>query len=248
MIPLLVAIVGASLALAALAILRSFGARYRVGRLLVAAPSLSIAEALELARTGPPRYVHIRGRVSSQDVFPDEQDRPLVYRRRRLELAHDGGWRILREEREAVPFGLEDRADFIALDADALAEGLVVLSREATGRAADIPDGLPAGTAPNTPARQRIDQVSAVEHADAAGVPALDPEGRPVLTAGLGRPLILTTLERGEAMRVLAADGRGRLRAAAILLVLGCGLLLAALVGAVATALGLLAANPAWWL
>jgi hypothetical protein len=50
-----------------------------------------------------------------------------------------------------------------------------------------------------------IQQVSAVEHAVVAGVPATVPgSGEPTMTAGLGRPLILTTLENEEAMRVLA--------------------------------------------
>ena len=50
-----------------------------------------------------------------------------------------------------------------------------------------------------------IQQVSAVEHAVVAGVPATLPgSGPPTMTAGLGRPLILTTLENEEAMRLLA--------------------------------------------
>jgi hypothetical protein len=70
--------------------------------------------------------------------------------------------------------------------------------------------------------RLRIEQVSSIEHALVAGVPALDPEtGEPLLTAGLGRPLILTTLERDEAMRVLASDAPRRPLVAAIAIALG---------------------------
>ena len=67
-----------------------------------------------------------------------------------------------------------------------------------------------------------IEQVSSVEHATVAGVPTLDPEtGSVRMTAGLGRPLILTTLERDEAMRVLAADGPRRPLLAVIALAIG---------------------------
>lgn len=41
------------------------------------------------------------------------------------------------------------------------------------------------------------------------------------MTAGLGRPLILTTLERDEAMRVLASDAPRRPLAAAIAIAVG---------------------------
>jgi len=83
----------------------------------------------------------------------------------------------------------------------------VVVPRESVGTAADVADRVPAGTPPAAPVRLRVDQVSSVEHAIVLGVPGLDPTGEPLLSAGLGRPLVLTTLDAGEAMRVLA-DGR----------------------------------------
>ena len=57
--------------------------------------------------------------------------------------------------------------------------------------------------------RLRIEQVSAVEHAIAVGVPRRAADGEVRMTEGLGRPLIVTTLEASEAMRILA-DGRTR--------------------------------------
>src|SRR5687768_8851865 len=66
--------------------LLSFGPRYRVGRLLAATPKVTVAEALELARAGRPRYVRVDGRIDSEEDFPDEHHRPLVYRRQRLQL------------------------------------------------------------------------------------------------------------------------------------------------------------------
>ena len=238
MLPLFVGLLGLALLGAAAAIVAGFGDRYRVGRLLAAAPEASIAEAAALAGEQSQRYVRVHGRLASAEVFPDDQDRPLVYRRSRLEVQQGGAWRTVDERREAVEFGLEDRQAHIAIDAEALAEGLVVLPRIAVGSVADLPTGLVTPVHlhadPATPARQRVEQVSAVEHATAAGVPRLDRVGQPMLSAGLGRPLILTTLERSEAMRILAAGRSGRLRAAAVMGALGLGLLAAAVLGAVA--------------
>lgn len=238
MVPLIVALLGVAFLGAGLAILRGFGDRYRVGRLLAAAPAVTIPEALELARAGRTRYVRVGGRITSADVFPDELDRPLVYRRTRLEVEQGGAWRVVDEQREAVDFALEDRGDAIALDAAALAEGLVVLPRIATGKAADLPAELSPAIDPAAPARQRVEQISAVEHAQAVGVPRLDGAGSAVLGAGMGRPLILTTLERDEAMRVLAAGRAGRLRAAVLVGAVGLGLLVAGALGAVAALVG----------
>jgi hypothetical protein len=57
------------------------------------------------------------------------------------------------------------------------------------------------------------------------------------MTADRGRPLILSILETDEAMRVLAADGRGRTRAAALLLGAAAVLLGGATIWAVTSAL-----------
>lgn len=220
---------GAAIGGAALVLHRIGG--YRIARSLRAAQPVSIAEARELA-AGPERYVRVAGRVASDEEFPDEHDRPLVYRRRRLEVAElPGRWRILEDEREAVPFGVEDRSSSIDVDASMLDEGLVVLTREATGLASEVADHLPAGIAPDARVRLRVEQLSAVEHASVAGVPRTDEAGRPLLTAGLGRPLIVTPLELPEAMRVLSGGRRAELRLAAGLLVVGGVLLAIAVAG-----------------
>lgn len=220
---------GAAIGAAALVLRRMGG--YRVARSLRAALPVSIAEARELA-AGPERYVRVTGRVASDEEFPDEHDRPLVYRRRRLEVAElPGRWRVLEEEREAVPFGVEDRSSSIDVDASVLGEGLVVLTREAAGLAAEVAEHLPPGIAPNARVRLRVEQLSAVEHASVAGVSRTDDTGRPFLTAGLGRPLIVTPLELPEAMRVLSGGRRAEARLAVCLLVAGGVLLAVAVAG-----------------
>ncbi|HEX5466400.1 MAG TPA: hypothetical protein VFW92_06960 [Candidatus Limnocylindrales bacterium] len=231
MIPIVLILAGLGCLAAGLGLLRWLGPRLRVARLLAAAPPVSIDQAATLARRGPARYVRVRGRVTSNEEFPDEFDRPLVYRRRRLELRSPGAarWQTVEDEIEAVPFAVEERGAAIGVDAARLEEGLVVLSREAEGTAAEVPQRLPEGTDPRATVRHRILQVSAIEHVEVAGRPALDPDGHPTMTAGLGRPLILSTLERDEAMRVIAGGRRRRVAVAGGLMAAGLVLVAAGL-------------------
>jgi hypothetical protein len=223
--PLLIVAAGALALVAGAGVLLSFGGRYRVGRLLAATPRVSIDEAVALAGGRASRYVRVDGRLDSAEDFPDEHQRPLVYRRRRLQLRQRGQWRSIEEQLEAVPFEIREGLSGIAIDHTALTHGLVVLPRESTGMAAEIPDRVPDGTPPETAVRMRVEQISSVEHAAVLGVPVPGPEG-PWMTAGVGRPLVLTTLEIPEAMRILGG-GRARPMAAAILL--GVGLVLLAI-------------------
>ena len=196
-------------------LLRTYGASYRIGRLLASTPVVDVGEARALAATGR-RYVAIEGRIDSETDFEDAAHRPLVYRRTRLQLRGPSGWTSLDDGRERVPFEIREGLESIAVDDAALDDGLVVVIRESEGTAADIADRVPPGTPPTTPARLRIEQVSSVEHAIVVGVPTLDPSGTPTMSAGRGRPLILTTLDRPEAMRILA---RGESRRPALALV-----------------------------
>ncbi|HET9344247.1 MAG TPA: hypothetical protein VFO05_00990 [Candidatus Limnocylindrales bacterium] len=203
--PLLLVAVGLAALVASAVLLRSFGSRYRIGRLLAATPRVTVADAVQLAETGATTYVSIAGRIDAEDPFEDADHRPLVLRRTRLQSRGPRSWSTFEDSREAVPFEIHEGLDAIAVDGDALDEGLVVISRESEGVAADLPGRVPADLPPSTPVRAVIQQVSAVEHAVVAGVPATLPaDGRLAMTAGLGRPLILTTLESEEAMRVLA--------------------------------------------
>jgi hypothetical protein len=242
-LPALLVAAGLVLLGAGLALVRGMGRGYRIGRTLAVAPFVPVTAAVEMAHAGQTRYVRVHGRVTSDEEFPDEHDRPLVYRRRRLELAAGDGWRVVFDDRESVPFGIEERAAYIAVDAARLDEGLVVLPRESNGRAGDVAEHLPAGTDPATPTRFRVDQVSAVEQVDVAGQPVVGPGGTVMMTAGAGRPLILSTLERGEAMRVLGAGHIRRLRLAAACLAAGM-VSLALAVLAASVALGFAVLGP----
>jgi hypothetical protein len=227
--PLLLIAAGLLAITAGTLLLRAYGPRVRVGRLLAVTPSVSIAEAQAIAASGLRRYVRVEGRIDADAEFPDEHDRPLVFRRRRLEARDGSRWRLLDEQREAVPFRIRDGPDEIEVDESALDVGLVTLAREASGTAAEAAAGLPGSGLDRlpggTPVRLRIEQLSAVDHATVLGTPVIGSDGRHHLTAGLGRPLIVSTLKRDDAMRVLADGGRPRPIAAAVALTSGAALI-----------------------
>jgi hypothetical protein len=223
---------------AGVAILRSFGPRYQVGRLLSATPGVSVAQAVAIAGSGAPaRYVRITGRIDADTDFEDDAHRPLVFRRTRLDIRDGSSWRSFDDRREAVPFEITEGLDAIGVHHDDLDAGLIVLPRESVGTAADVPDRVPAGTDPAVPIRLLVQHVSTVEHAIVVGVPALNEAGAPQMAAGLGRPLILTTLQTDEAMRILAADHARRPLAAALALAVGLLLITTGIVWAGAEAL-----------
>jgi hypothetical protein len=235
--PLLLVAAGGLAFVGAFGVLRTLGPRYRVGRLLATTPRVSVEQALVLAQHGADRYVRVDGRIEASDEFEDHDHRPLVFRRTRLEARRARGWNAFEDRREQVPFGISEGLAGIAVDAAALDAGLVVVPRESTGVASDLAERVPPGLAATTPVRARIEQLSSVEHATVLGVPVSNGAG-PLLTAGLGRPLILTTLELPEAMRVLAGGRTTRPRIAAVLAATGVLLVAAGLGWALLSALG----------
>jgi hypothetical protein len=232
-----IVLIGAGLLalLAGILVLRTYGPRYRVGRLLAAARPVAVAEARSLAN-GPARYVRIDGRIDAEEEFEDDAHRPLVFRRTRLQLRDDKAWVAFEDRRERVRFEVRDGLDGIFVDDAALDDGLVVIPRESVGTAADLADRVPPGTPPTSPVRLLVEQISSVEHAIVIGVPSLDDSGEPRMSAGLGRPLILTTLERDEAMRVLAGGEHRRPRVAAACLGGGTALIVIGVVIGIAGA------------
>ena len=218
---------GVAILLLAGLLLRSVGPGLRIGRLLGGTTLVPIDEAVAIATTNAPRYVRVSGRISSDEEFPDDQNRPLVFRRTRLEiLGTDRVWTTVLDEREAVRFGVETRSAYIAVDDVALGDGLVVIPRVSAGTVADLPSDfgadIPAGTPAGTPARLTIEQVSAVEQATVVGRPLLN-RGTPTMSSGDGRPLVVTTLDQSAAMRVLAGGKRRRVVVGAVSLGIGLG-------------------------
>jgi hypothetical protein len=227
--PLIPLVAGLAALGAGYLVLRSFGPRYRVGRLLATTPRVSVAEALALARDGRRAYVGVRGRIDSESEFEGPAHEPLVLRLTRFQERRRGRWRTYDLGREVVPFVVNEGLSSIAIDGALIDDGLVVVPRVAEGTAAEAGDRAPAGAEPERPVRAVVEQVTSVDHAIVLGVPSAGDAG-PQLTAGLGRPLVLSTLETNEAMRVLVEGATGRPRAAALLIAIGAGLVLVAAV------------------
>jgi hypothetical protein len=241
-LPIVLIAAGALALVAGAAVLRSLGSGVRIGRLLASVPRVDLDEAVRLAETGESRYVAVHGRIDAEDPFLDVAERPLVYRRTRIEVRTGGQWHRVEESVEQVPFELRDGTDAIGIDAAALDDGLVVVPRESAGLVRDLDDRVPDAYPRDAPARARVDQVSSVEHATVLGWPSKDPAGRTVLTAGRGRPLVVSVLEPDDAMRILAGGDQVRPRLAAALLVAGLALGAIGLAWAGAASIGIVAA------
>ncbi|MFN8630169.1 MAG: hypothetical protein U0838_07565 [Chloroflexota bacterium] len=198
-------------------LVRRLGGRARIGRILASTPVVPVDQAVQMA-SGTPRYVGVGGRLDSDQEFFDENQRPLIYRRSRLELGSGSRRRIISDNREVVPFSVAGGLASIAIDHEALGEGLIVVVRESEGTAGEIPDLVPDGTPADTPARLQVELLTSVDHALVLGVPSIGDDGQPLLRPGLGRPLVLTTLEPAEAMRVLASGHRTSTRVGALLM------------------------------
>ncbi len=246
-----VVIVGAALILFGLLLSRRTDARTRAGQLLAGLSPISPTDALKLAalRGDAAPYLAIKGSIDAPEIFEDENHRPLVYRRERVSIADEGGWRVIDTAERSLPFVVSDPSSSISIATADLADGLVVVERRWEGSVAELhvagreyqsPEtaALVAALAVSDPtrgARVGLEQISNLDRATAAGQ-LIDGE----LRAGAGRPLVVTTLERAEALRLLGTEERGRLASSTLALgLLALGLLL--LIGGAALAL----ASPA---
>jgi hypothetical protein len=194
-------------------------------------------------------YLAIKGSVDAAEIFEDEHHRPLVFRRERVSIADEQGWRVIDVAERSLPFVISDPSSAIRIATADLADGLVVVERRWEGSVAELhaaareyqsPEtaALVAAIAASDPSRHArvgLEQISNLDRATAAGQ-LIDGE----LRAGAGRPLVVTTLERADALRLLGGEGRGRLASSTVALaLLALGLLL--LIGGIALAL----ASPA---
>lgn len=254
-----VVVVGAALILFGLLLSRRTDTRTRAGQLLAGLSPISPTEALKLAalRGEVAPYLAIKGSIDAPEIFEDENHRPLVYRRERVSIADEGGWRVIDTAERSLPFVVSDPSSSISIATADLADGLVVVERRwegsvaelhAAGREYQSPEtaALVAALAASDPtrgARVGLEQISNLDRATAAGQ-LVDGE----LRAGAGRPLVVTTLERAEALRLLGTEGRGRLASSTLalaLLALGVLLLLGGIALTLASpALGADAASP----
>jgi hypothetical protein len=242
-----IALIGAALLVIGLLLSRRTDARTRAGQLLAGLSPISPTEALKLAalRGESAPYLAIKGSIDAPEIFEDEHHRPLVFRRERVSIADEGGWRVIDTAERSLPFVVSDPSNSISIATADLADGLVVVERRwegsvgelhAAGREYQRPEtaALVAALATSDPtrgARVGLEQISNLDRATAAGQ-LVNGE----LRAGAGRPLVVTTLERADALRLLGGEARGRLVSSTLALaLLAIGLLL--LLGGVALAL-----------
>lgn len=255
----LIALIGVALLVIGLLLSRRTDARTRAGQLLAGLSPISPTEALKLAalRGDSAPYLAIKGSIDAPEIFEDEHHRPLVFRRERVSIADEGGWRVIDTAERSLPFVVSDPSNSISIATADLADGLVVVERRWEGSVAELhaagreyqrPEtaALVAALATSDPtrgARVGLEQISNLDRATAAGQ-LVDGE----LRAGAGRPLVVTTLERADALRLLGGEARGRLVSSTLalaLLAIGLLLLLGGIVMALAEpALGADAASP----
>ena len=231
-------IVGAVLIAMGVLLSRRTDARTRAGQLLAGLSPISPTEALKLAdiQGGSLPYLAIKGSIDAPEIFEDEHHRPLVFRRERVSIADDGRWRVIDTAERSLPFVVSDASNSISIATTDIADGLVVVERRWEGSVADLhaagreyqrPEtaALVAALAASDPtrgARVGLEQISNLDRATAAGH-LVNGE----LRAGSGRPLVVTTLERADALRLLGGEGRGRLASSTLALaLLALGLLL----------------------
>lgn len=246
-----IALIGVALLVIGVLLSRRTDARTRAGQLLAGLSPISPTEALKLAalRGESAPYLAIKGSIDAPEIFEDEHHRPLVFRRERVSIADEGGWRVIDTAERSLPFVVSDPSSSISVATADLADGLVVVERRWEGSVAELhaagreyqrPEtaALVAALATSDPtrgARVGLEQISNLDRATAAGQ-LVDGE----LRAGAGRPLVVTTLERADALRLLGGEARGRLVSSTLALaLLAIGLLL--LLGGVALTL----ASPA---
>ena len=254
-----IALIGVALLVIGLLLSRRTDARTRAGQLLAGLSPISPTEALKLAalRGDSAPYLAIKGSIDAPEIFEDEHHRPLVFRRERVSIADEGGWRVIDTAERSLPFVVSDPSNSISIATTDLADGLVVVERRWEGSVAELhaagreyqrPEtaALVAALATSDPtrgARVGLEQISNLDRATAAGQ-LVDGE----LRAGAGRPLVVTTLERADALRLLGGEARGRLVSSTLvlaLLVIGLLLLLGGVALTLASpALGADAASP----
>lgn len=213
---------------------RRGGTRTRAARLMAGVAPVTPREALLV---GDGHYLAVSGNIDAAEAFEDESHRPLVYRRERVLIADGSAWREIERVVRSVPFVISDGDHSLAIDAAQLGDGLVVIERQWDGSVAELaaahrdyqdPESATlvaqlASAAPTTGARVILEQISTLDRGTAAGLL----RDSALTAGGAGQPLVLTTLDRREALRILGSGQRASLAAGLLtLLLLIAGLLL----------------------
>ena len=227
---------------------RRGGTRARSARLMAGLAPVSPEEALLV---GEDRYLAVQGSIDAAEAFDDENHRPLVYRRERVLVREGDTWRELERAVRSVQFFVASSSASIEVDAALLGDGLVVIERQWEGSIAELAaSGRSfkeaatsilvtelAASAPTLTARVVLEQISTLDRGTVVGLL----RNGTMTAGGAGQPLVLTTLDRRDALRILGSEARGSLAVSLLTLaalvagVLTTGVALVGLLGEIAT-------------
>jgi len=236
---------------------RRGGTRARSARLMAGLAPVSPEEALLV---GEGRYLAVQGSIDAAEAFDDENHRPLVYRRERVLVREDDTWRELERAVRSVQFYITSPSASIEIDADSLGDGLVVIERQWEGSVVELvtlgrtfsDDATSAlvtalaTSAPTLTARVVLEQISTLDRGTVVG---LLHNGR-LTAAGAGQPLVLTTLDRRDALRILGSEARGSLAISLLTLaallagVLTVGIAIVGLLGEISASVNTTSPSP----
>ena len=227
---------------------RRGGTRARSARLMAGLAPVTPEEALLV---GEDRYLAVQGSIDAAEAFDDENHRPLVYRRERVLVREGDTWRELERAVRSVQFFVASSSASIEVDAALLGDGLVVIERQWEGSIAELAaSGRSfkeaatsilvtelAASAPTLTARVVLEQISTLDRGTVVGLL----RNGTMTAGGAGQPLVLTTLDRRDALRILGSEARGSLAVSLLTLaalvagVLTTGVALVGLLGEIAT-------------
>ena len=236
------ALLGAAAMLAGgLVAIRISGAQPGIARRLAGAREVRVGDLLTLGEL-PSRPVRVAGRIRCPDPIITSRDERLVALHRDVQVKPPGAaWRSIERIRESRGFELWDHDGSLPVDPADAAEPLIVLPHVWRGTTAELEDPshraavarLGAAEGQAWPARSVTRMVSVVERllilASVQRAPSA--HGGPQGQVRLGPPAggyLISSLELDDAMRLLGGQRRG-------LLLIGYGLLLAALLTALLT-------------
>ncbi len=233
---------------------RRGGTRARSARLMAGLAPVTPEEALLV---GEDRYLAVQGSIDAAEAFEDENHRPLVYRRERVLVREGDIWRELERAVRSVQFFVTSSSASIEIDAEKLGDGLVVIERQWEGSIAELAaSGRSfkeaatstlvtelAASAPSLTARVILEQISTLDRGTVVGLL----RNGTMTAGGTGQPLVLTTLDRRDALRILGGEARGSLAVSLLTLaalvagVLAIGVALVGLLGEISASVNIIA-------
>lgn len=195
-IPLWLALAGALLLAAGLAIGRLSGARAGIARRLAGARQMRVGELLAIRPPGrlPGRPVRVTGRVRCADpIVTAEADRLVVFHRDVEVRLPSGAWLGVERLRESRSFELWDHDGSLAVDPAQAAEPVVVLPHVWAGAPAELDESY-------APALARL----ATEHGE-----LLEARATTRMLSVIDRPLVLADVRRDPGNAILLAPPAG---------------------------------------